>query len=64
LSEQKLSGKRAKQFHPLVMCLLPGELFGLKSLHQLLASYGISSSRPHQIWQHVSTRDIVSIMNQ
>lgn len=64
LSEQELSGKRAQEFHQLVMCLLLGELFGLKSLHQLLASYGISSSRPHQIWQHVSTRDLVAIMNQ
>jgi hypothetical protein len=64
LSERELSGKRAKEFHQLVICLMLGEMFGIKSLHQLLASYGISSSRPHQIWKRVSTSELVSMMNQ
>lgn len=64
LTEQTLSGKGVQEFQKLMMCLLIGELFGLKSLHQLLSSYGILSSRPHQIWQEVSTRDLVKIMNQ
>ena len=46
------------------MCLLLGEFFGLKTLHQLLTSYGVSSSRPHQIWQRVSTQELVKLLNQ
>lgn len=46
------------------MCLLLGEMFGLKTLHQLLRSYGIKRSKGHQLWAHLSTRAIVGIMNQ
>lgn len=64
VSTRRLEDRLRRKFEKVLLLLLLGELYGLNTLHKIMSSYGVNSNNYQKMWQKISCRNLVGMMNE